>query len=223
MRFHFLLSLVAVFLLATLASADRRHEQSGEIKLSKPKSEVSPYHKSQDAAVELFDDLQVIVAGLKGGTIKDAPVLDGDALTFLAATYLHCSIQKGVCQYILDALLEADIINAKQGDANKCPNMKGFWKAWLKADMEKRHQYAVKTGYLHSTQAFNRDTRPKYIKCDDTVAAEIAGPASSSEYFKQRYTNKPEIEESIRETRAILKFIKDKRINIFGAVGIRQY
>jgi len=199
----------------------RRPALSGDIILEGPEKKVSVYEMTQDNAIEAIQYLQQQSrAALSGAGPGSIPNLTPDVQDYLTGVYLYCSVQRGTCPFVLQAILEIDIINARLSGQNTCPNMQGFWRRWLENDMENRHRHSVRTGHMHATHNFNQTVRPRYVKCQETVAQEISGnPGSSSDFFRHRYRENSESARDIATTVALLEQIRANIPNVFRATG----
>ena len=189
---------------------------SGEIELedtsTKPRD---PFKEAQVNAIEYFHAMEDSL-----DSTPTAPVMGSSELQYLAAAYLYCSIQRGACPFILDAVLESDIIASHAGGEVRCPNMTGFWKAWVSSDMENRHKYAVRTSFLKVTDDFRTKERPRYLKCKETITALIAGKQGSSDFLRSRYTEPSSAASAIVTTSRYLEELAATVPNVLSAVGI---
>ena len=111
----------------------------GEIVLEKADKKKNPYTVNQDSLIEYLDALPTKLAELKNTGEALRSLEDGE-VSHLAYVYLYCSIKRGICKEVIDAVLEIDIANAALEGAASCPTMKRFWKVWIENDMEKRHR-----------------------------------------------------------------------------------
>jgi len=163
---------------------------SGEIALEDTSSaKKSPYQVGQDAAIEYFKNAETVIASLGRGEAAAPGLLPDGAINHLLGVYLYCTVRAGTCPFLLDAVLEIDIIDSRVSGTAACPTMERFWKAWIRDDMEKRLKYLVRTANLEATTAFARTERPRYLKCRETVAAEIGTPGEKSAFFARRYAD----------------------------------
>lgn len=137
------------------------------------------------------------------------PVLEGPALVYVAASYVYCVRKLGNCAFILDAVLETDILAARGRGDNKCPVMGKFWRSWLDNDMESRLKLDIPIGYVNTITSFNQKERPKYVRCEDAVATALKDPNHSASATL-----------NVKKTKGYLEEIESKSIDLFGAVGI---
>ena len=153
----------------------------GEIEIEEGKQERSPYKIAQDAVI---DNIKQIVTAIKegGGFSRPAP-LEKVSHQYLASVYLYCTLQRGACPVILDALLESEIVNSALSSQVSCPNMRGLWKAYIGADMERRVEYSLKVGYIAKAEEFKKKKRGRYIKCKKTIAELLNGAGFTSSSF----------------------------------------
>ena len=195
--------------------------QTGEmnIDLSEPTKRTDSYSASQNEAIAFFRQLAATTAKLSsGGTSTIAPPSD-EAISYLTAVYLYCAVNSGTCPLVLDGILEADIVNSRSQGKASCPTMKRFWNAWVKNDFEERHKFMVKTSFINSYSQFNSQTRPKFLKCEDTIAKTISGISSADAFFRDRYRQGSPQEKLAAKMTSLLEQIKEKVPNLFIAMG----
>jgi hypothetical protein len=210
---HILVTSLLSLLLAapTAATAQGRPPIEGNIEMEEGEV-ITPYAAAQKAAITTFQTLADAAA--KGGPFQKA-TLSENTLSFLNGVYLLCTIEKGKCPTVLDAVLELDIINSKLQGTADCPLMRSFWKLWLKQDMQRRQDFMGKPALLHITTEFQRNERPKYVKCSPTVKEEIAGASEAQTFLKNRFSEKNPFTDATK----LLQEVKKKVPNIFIAVG----
>lgn len=189
--------------------------KSGEIILEDyDNKKVDTYSVNQEEAIRYFKSFEAAIPQIGSGASVNMPKLSDGALLYLTGAYLYCSVNNGVCPFILDAILESDIVASAASGTSGCPSMTQFWKIWLANDMEQRHKYLVKTGHLHTTSDFRAKVRPKYLKCKETVAAELAkGPLS------KRYQSEGNAARAITTTAQYLAGLPEAVPNVFVATG----
>lgn len=192
----------------------------GEINIEDSGPQRDSYADIQRGAIEYFRKLASTTAQLSQGAVSaSVPAMDDNTLTYLNAMYLYCAVNYGECPLLLDGILETDIINSRVAKKAECPNMTRFWKLWVKSDMEARHKYMVRTGYLKVTSDFNEQKRPAYLKCQETVSKAIAGQDSNEAFFKERYRADSAHALIAARNVKLLEEISAKVPNIFAAVG----
>lgn len=194
----------------------------GDLNIEEDEQQVDPYSVVQSGVLAYFKHLNKLAASLESGAapeqLKD---LGDDALRYLTAAYLHCSIKQGTCPALLEALLEIEVINSRIRNTAACPNLERFWRIWLKNDMERRHDYSVKLGYLQATTEFRQKVRPRFVKCQPTVAGEISSSLSSlQDYFRVRYASGSLARRSLEQNLLLLEGIAQQVPNIFAQVGM---
>ena len=205
---------------ATLTANQKKRKNviSGEFKLETGAKQKDPHETAQDAGEAYFKGLQSSIKSLAGGSVTKTPVITDTVLHYITAAYLLCSVNNGVCPYFLDSLLEVDVINARIDKADTCPSLRLFWKKYIGNDLESRHQYATKIGFLSETGDFNNRLRPKYIKCQATVKEARVGTMSDAEFFKQRYSNGSKLE-AVNKTIEYLASLKAKKLHVFDEIS----
>lgn len=192
----------------------------GEINIEDSSPQRDAYSDIQRGAIDYFKKLAATTAQLGQGAVSaSVPALDDNTLTYLNAMYLYCAVNYGECPLVLDGILETDVINSRVAKKAECPNMTRFWKLWVKSDMEARHKYMVRTGYLKVTSDFNEQKRPAYLKCQETVSKSISGDDSNEDFFKERYRADSAHALVAARTAKLLEEISEKVPNVFAAVG----
>lgn len=181
---------------------------------------VDAYQVSQEKALTYFDSLATAVSSPSSISTQSAPQ-DG-VLHHMAGVYLYCIVKAGICPYLLDAIFEIDVINARLSGQAECPAMLRFWSDWKKNDLENRHKYLVSTGHMQLVSEFNRNKRTRYLLCKETVANEILSKETNAAFFKERYAEGSTIRKSVNQTNQLLKQIKTKIPNIFVATGAQS-
>lgn len=213
-----------MFLAAGLAAAQPaeqpvkkggRPNLSGEITLESTEGNVKlPYQAAQDLGIEYAEKVQ---AAVNQGATGKVPPIDDRAAPFLNAAYLYCSVQRGVCQHFLDTLLEGDLINSKLGGTVECPTLTKFWKSYIAGDLDSRHRFQTPIAFVAVSEEFAQKTRPRYLKCKETIKNEIEG--AGGDYFSKRYADGSKAAQ-ITKTVEFLRGLKAENKNVFLEVGI---
>ena len=188
--------------------------------------------KVRDPYSETRDDLIARLSVLSQFTAK--PISEPDFESFalgephfvhLNALYLYCSVKKGTCPDVLDTVLELDIIQSQLEGNAECSHMKHFWKTWIANDMQRRHQFQVKTGFLKDTEDFKKTTLPRYLRCSQTVAEELKSTkktATTVEFFTNRYYLPSVPRQAITNTLGLLEEAKKNNINLLFVTGTKR-
>ena len=180
---------------------------SGEIQFdSSQQTNSSPQKASEDSAKKWLRS--VTSAATTGQAV---PSLDDAAATYMGALYLYCLKRVGVCPFVLNTILEADITNAYGVGTPECPSMSRFWKAWLRGEMEQRAKFLLSIASGPAVADFNMRKRPAYVKCKETVASALQKPKSE---------RAAEWSNAVRQTNDLVKEIDAKGIDLFATVGL---
>ncbi|MDC0359032.1 hypothetical protein OAO01_09470 [Oligoflexia bacterium] len=224
-----LTALAAIFLLCCVEPAFAQKERDGgsssrdlvgSIDLQTTDIKKTSYSDIQNNTISYFKDIEnKLTAPQSIGRQKD---LNGRMMKYLAAAYLYCTLKSGACPLVLDGVLEVDLINSKLNNKAACPNMKQFWKAWIGNDMERRLEYRLNIGFLAKTQSFKKHDRPKYLRCEDTLAKLTSGTIPNSEFFSRRYASDSPHTNTIKQLRIFLDTIKKRVPNLFAATGTNR-
>ncbi|WKZ57949.1 MAG: hypothetical protein QY326_04590 [Bdellovibrionota bacterium] len=197
----------------TLSSACA--QQMGEIAIEDIKTQKSAYQTHQESVIALFTAVR---DSLHNPLSVQNLALSKDGLVYLNAVYLHCSVQKGTCPLILEALLNLDILHAAKHGTFECPNLTLFWRNWLENDMEERQKYLVRTAHLQTSAAFNQTERPRYIKCKDTVQSILTPAPQASSIATARFAEGSEGRNTINRTLELLTTYQSKVPNVFALI-----
>ena len=239
MPLHLFLSITAFFaLVVSLPCRAEEEKGSGSKAVSNPsrlqqgsielegykKPTTDTYELSESGAAAYIKAVRDFAAG--GGGASPIPSPSDSAIRYLAALYLHCSLAFGTCPSVLDAVLEGDLINSRLKKKADCPVSLRFWKKWIEDDMEQRQSHEVKTGYIAITNDFRLNERPRYIKCGNTIKAEIEGPNSDADYFKRRYAQGSKLLVSLEQAHRLAEQMKSAKMkekvpDIFSAHGMK--
>ena len=190
-------------------SPEQRSAQSGDIQLEDTSK------KTKDAPERGRDELNAWFSSLeksfRSGIVRE-PVQLGDAgVTYLAMFYFYCTTRIGSCPFILDTILESDVIRSQNEKENSCPTMTRFWKAWLAGDFDSRAKYEISAAVAEKMDQFNSTERPRYIKCKDAVA-DILEDRSNLE---SRYGESGVASANLNRTRSLLQELWAKGIDVF--------
>lgn len=221
-----LLAAVHFFGLAAAISAQEDSADSvmrGEIEFEQDIEQVKTYADTEQEAIDKLQALAAYTRQPSGPAPLAELELEDDHLLYLNALYLFCSVQRGTCPEILDAIMEMDIIRSATRGTPECHTLKRFWKSWLDNDMQRRHQYQVRTGYLRKTEEFKKKELPRYLRCSETVQNELAslGDQSAEEFLKERYHLPSDIVEAVTNTVGTAQSAQDEKVNLLHATGAR--
>ncbi len=186
--------------------------QSGEMALEDTRQRPVPASQRAKASVEKW--LDSLDQSFRSGAVRPVEGLDDAGVSYMASLYLFCAVRAGGCPFILDTVLESDVILSKGEKAASCPTMSRFWKAWLAGDFDERSRYSIAPATAERLDAFNTAERPRYVRCKDTVALILADRSN----FEARYSENGVARQSFEKTRKLLQEIWEKQIDI-TAVG----
>ncbi len=194
----------------------------GEIKLESYEQKADNAAEKRKLTTDYISELAKSYAEIASGNLVALPRmsqdlqpaelnLTKDAAALLTIAHLRCSVAEGACLPVLDTIFELDVINSVNSGTPSCKNMQLFWKIWLENDMEKRHQHQVQIGFLKDTQVFNREVRPRYIKCKETISQLLSESSQigASSFLKERYTKYPEKAKSAELTAKIFQALEN--------------
>lgn len=177
------------------------------------------YKQEQDLTIAYFEELDKKLTALGSGGSATLEPLNDKHIHYLTGIYLYCSIKNGACPLPLQAMLELDLASARLAKNNECPNLLSFWRAWMAADFERRWEYDANTGYLAKIMEFKSKTRPRFVKCKETVKTELAFDNSDEAFFKSRYAEGAQGIIRVRNFIKYMQTIKERVPDVFVATG----
>ena len=215
-RFQWYL-IFALFFPSLIWAQDRSSVQQGEIQFEEEEKDLT-YSDVQRMAIEKLESFAKRVKS--ADPASDAKFSDPE-VRYLSSAYLFCTIRKGSCPMILQALFETDLVPSVAAQESSCPNLTRLWKYWIESDMERRAELDVPIGVVPKYQQFKKEARPKFIKCKQTIETVREHSPKGKEFFSSRYgEGSPQLSQ-ILKTIALLRALEKKKINLFSAQGIK--
>ena len=215
--FQFTLVLLFVFSsFATGLCQERRNKQSGFLDLEftgKKKIAYEDIVKSVTSKAEQFASSQ------SSGSFQSINFTQDD-LNYLAAVHLYCTMRKGACPLIPQALLEMELSSHAASSSSSCQNLPRFWKTWIESDMEKRVEIHLQVVNFAKRNIFKKKHRPKYLKCKSTVSSILPKSASAQSVLKKRYANSSKESQYAQKLVNYIHSINEKVGNIFTETGL---
>ena len=197
------------------STGEERPALSGEVKYSATSSTSKDVRViGYDKTVPWADALLKVVSSDGNGSL---PSLEGASMSYLAVLYLHCTTKNGSCPFILDSILEADVLASRVDGTAKCPLMKSFWKTWLAMGLEERGKFLVSVASGLEMASFNSNERPRYVNCKATVAAILEDKAA----LATRYGPGTPTSTAVTRLVALLKAVKEDKEDIFASTGVK--
>jgi hypothetical protein len=145
------------------------------------------YEVTQEKVITVFKNHH---EALSSGRIPEPIILTEQQSSYLAGVYLVCVLKKGTCPEILDALLESEVIRVASTKDGQCPTMKQFWKTWIGEKFEQKHGQYNKMSFFNVRGEFNKNERPKYVKCSATAKERASKIKTPDSYIKSKYAGK---------------------------------
>lgn len=225
MRSIFCTAIVVILCLPLVAFSEREGEKSSSTRPDLmgdiPLEDTTP--KKQDVEGQAFKEveawgqsLQAAVSAQKGA---EAPKALGEGgISYLNSLYLLCTAKRGPCGFILDSMLEADLLTSKQAGSARCPTMNRFWKGWLANEGDRRLQFQVPIARAAELIKFNNSERPRFIKCKETLEAIMA----DSNAFSGRYGSASAATKSVGALNALVQEVSKSNIDVFAASGMAR-
>jgi hypothetical protein len=179
------------------------------------------FQKVQSRTIVKVEKLLKKTSLLSEGQELDFEPFDDYEIKHIGAVYLYCTIRTGECPFILQALLEADLIHSTYVKEVLCENLKALWGKWVSSDMERRVGHKLGVGQFSKYQNFKKNIRPKYTACKNTIKKIQGEHEDSATLFISRYGESSKKVSTVRKTLKLLKAIKKKIPNIFYKVGVK--
>lgn len=192
---------LAIFLAIDAGAQDRRNSQVGDLDIDQSVA-TDPVIKGREDSLAYFKRATEQLKNPSGTMEMPSETI----LNYLTGVYLYCTVNNGRCPIPLDALLDVDTMNAKSAGNTECTVLSAFWRMWIRGGMEERQQYLVKTGLLGTTSDFTKKERPRYVKCQETVAARLKAQEIPSSEAAQKLVD-------------LIELIKERKINVLAEVG----
>jgi len=178
----------------------------------------APARNHQLDAVEELDgwssQLESIIKGSGKGL---APELKQNSISYLSVLYLYCSVKQGPCPFILEMILDDDIARSRSEKNVRCPVTNRFFKSYISQSLDERGKFLFSLREGLEIAKFNSDERPRFIECKETVSSVIA----DQDGLHQRYGERGSSVDSAKAFRALLAEVKEKKIDIYGATGVK--
>ena len=191
-------------------NASAQPNVTGEIDLESDTASQLSYEDIQKQAI---DFTQLVLNNAKAAASGATPNMSRPSqviLNYLNDAYLYCTVVQGTCPSILDSILEFEVMQGAFANDSSCSSMKEFWRLWISADREKRLSYKIKTGFAAVTTDFRKNTRPKYIKCEESVKSVTSENQDIKGIMKSRYFADSPILKSLEAAPKILNEIAIK-------------
>lgn len=219
MIIRFCVTLLSLSLLTALP-VTAQPDLAGEINLEDVTDEQkNPYGENQSEAIRFMDKLDALAETLGStGAGGAAGEISENTMIHLTNVFLYCSLKRGTCSMVLEAILESDVINSLDARNVACPNMARFWKVWVRGDMEKRQKYLMPTAHMSAANQFATQERPRFIRCRETIEGFLAGAGDPAQLRRERYGKGAPAREAIRRTAQLLNEIKLKVPNVPQAI-----
>lgn len=207
---------------------------AGEIELEFELKNVNQYGINQNFVISAFKEVKATTEqlALKADTKKAAFsqknfIFSDRELLYFASSYLYCVSKKGICSYMLDALLEVDFLalcNEEGGVCKKpkkvtCANMTRMWKTWIDNDLEQRLSHSIPIGLMGKYNKFKQTGFSKYLKCSRTLLPRIKSALRDKSYLLKEYSDKEEVD-SLEKTIQYLSALKQNIANVISLQGI---
>ncbi len=195
------------------APVDLRPPTSGEI----PIEDTTPTKRDIRAGglrdVSTWAHALAQAASQSGGMVAS---LKPEGVDYLSVLYLFCAQKLGACPFILESILEADIMSSHHSASGQCAIMSHFWQQWIEMDGDKRLQFLISLGRAPYLAQFNATSRQRFVMCKDTVAPIL----SQKTALASRYGPGTAAANSTATLKALVEEIERKHIDVFAVCGL---
>ena len=201
---------------ATTQNDAKKHAMSGEVAYSDP--DVEARNHQLDAQDKLEAWSAQLFTAIKGGGEGKVTALDSPTASYLSVLYLYCTVKQGPCPFILETVLDSDIIAARSEKATSCISMTRFFKGYLSNALDDRAKFLYSLTQGLEMATFNTESRPRFIQCKETVAAIL----EDKEVMAQRFGEKGTAVATIEAFNSLLKDVKSQKTDIYTATGLTK-
>lgn len=168
--------------------------------------------EAQDALESWIQDVQ---ADAKSGGDKSVDDLEPEVASYLSVLYFYCTAKDGPCPFVLESLLDAEVMKARATKEISCVSMKRFFKSYLSHGLDERGKFLYPLTRGLEMANFNQQDRIRYVECK-TVAAIL----EDKEAVAQRLGPKGSALESLAKLADLLKRVKTDKTDIYVATGL---
>jgi len=187
---------------------------TGEVAYSDPNAKGRNQQLEAQDALESW--IQSVQAAAKSGGDKRLDALDPDVASYLSVLYFYCTAKDGPCPFVLESLLDAEVMTARATKEISCLSMKRFFKSYLSHGLDDRGKFLYPLTRGLDMANFNQQDRPRYVECKETVAAIL----EDKEVLAQRFGEKGSSLESLSKLDELLKGVKTNKTDVFVATGL---
>lgn len=194
----------------------KKHALTGEVAYSDPNVEARNHQLDAQDNLEAWS-AQLLAAVQSGGEGTVAQ-LDPPTASYLSVLYLYCTVKQGPCPFILETVLDSDIIAARSEKASTCPSMTRFFKGYLSNGLDERAKFLYSLTQGLEMATFNTESRPRFIECKETVAAILEDKEVVAQRFGATGTSRASVEAFI----SLLKDVKSQKTDLYAALGLSK-
>jgi hypothetical protein len=209
---------IVFFSCAAAADVPKSQQQSGSIELDFNNEKLDPYGITQEKTIIFLQNLRTHLESVASHQ-KKIILPEGETIHYLTGLYLFCTIKRGTCASVLEALYEIDLVNSRLSNTALCPVMKSFWKRYLENDFEERLKYNTSTGFVTKLNEFNAKERPRFVRCEESLKELFKTEQNAQSLFSSRYQSQSKPLRAIDDVLTLIRLLKEKQVNVFSATG----
>lgn len=196
------------------SNESRKGVITGQVAYSDPNAKGRNHQlEAQDNLESWSNQLQGVIKNGGDGSVEE---LDSTTISYLSVLYFFCTVKQGPCPFVLETILDAELIRSKKDNAVSCGTMTRFFKSFLADGLDERGKFLYSLTRGLEIAAFNTESRPRFLECKETVKAIL----DDKEIVGQRFGEKGESMASIAKFKELLKEVKDTKTDIYVAVGM---
>lgn len=189
---------------------------SGQVAYSDPNAKGRNYQLEAQDSIEAW--IKKAQSAAKSGGEAPLEDLDSETASYLSVLYFYCTAKEGPCPFVLDSVLDVEIMQARASKDASCVTMKRFFKSYLKHGLDDRGKFLYSLTRGLEMASFNEQSRPRYLDCQETVGAIM----NDKELLAQRFGEKGTSLESFAKLANLVNEVKTSKTDIFVATGLSK-
>ena len=202
--------------------ADTSQEDADKPALSGAVAYADPNRQERNQQLDAQDKLEAwsaqLVTAIKDGGKGSVSELDSATASYLSVLYLYCTVKQGPCPFVLETVLDSDIIVARSEKSTPCVSMTRFFKGYLSNALDDRAKFLYSLTQGLEMANFNTESRPRFIECKQTVSAIL----QDKNVMAQRFGEKGTALGTIEAFTTLLKDVKAQKTDIYVATGLTK-
>jgi hypothetical protein len=187
---------------------------TGEVAYSDPNAKGRNHQFEAQDALQAW--IQGVQAAAKGGGSSSVDALEPEVASYLSVLYFYCTVKDGPCPFVLEGILDAEVMRARATHEISCVSMKRFFKSYLTHGLDARGKFMYPLTRGLEMANFNEQDRPRYVECKETVSAIL----EDKEAIAQRFGEKGTSLEALAKLDNLVSQVKTNKTDIYVATGL---